>query len=103
MATTIIDFIGRAIVIVIALLALRRSPIGFWGVRTDICRGARTSVYLLRLVARIFQSAFVTIAFVVISIVRGEYRECSFSNLLTFLGKDLLYKYVKVVEYFLLL
>ena len=61
------------------------------------------SIYLLRLVARMLQGAFITIALVVIGIVRGEYREYSFSNLLAFFEKDLLYKYIKVVEYLLLL
>ena len=60
-------------------------------------------MYLLRLVARILRDAFVAIALVVISVIRGECRECSFSNLLAFLGKDLLYKYIKVVKYLLLL
>ena len=49
------------------------------------------------------QGTFVTIALIVISIIKGECREYSFSNLLTFFGKDLLYKYIKVVEYLLLL
>ena len=92
-AATVIDFIGRAIVATIALLAFWRSPIG--------SRGARTSVCLLRLVAR--GGVFVTVAFVVVGVIRGKYREYSFSNLLAFFGKDLLYKYVKVVKYFLLL
>ena len=49
------------------------------------------------------QGTFVAITLIVVSIIRGEYREYSFSNLLTFLGKDLLYKHVKVVKYLLLL
>ena len=94
-ATTVIDFASRAMVAITTLLALQRSPTGF--------RGVRTSVYLLRLVARTLRGTFVTIALIVISIVRGECREYSFSNLLVFFRKDLLYKYVKVVEYLLLL
>ena len=102
-ATTIVDFIGRAAVIAIALPALRHSLTGFQGVQTSIYRGVRTSAYLLRLVTRTLQSTFVAISLIIISIVRGEYKEYSFSNLLAFLGKDLLYKYIKVVEYLLLL
>ena len=57
----------------------------------------------MRLVTRTLRGAFVAVALVVIGIVRGEHGEYSFSNLLTFLRKDLLYKYVEVIEYLLLL
>ena len=94
-ATTIIDFASRAIVVAIALLALQCS--------FTRSRGARISIYLLYLVTRTLQGTFVAIALVIISIVRSEYREYSFSNFLAFFGKDLLYKYIEVVKYLLLL